>query len=185
MRMILLTFLTASLAFGQDAPPEAAAPQEPPAVQEPAAQEPAAKNEPEVAVALAVPSLVLTLLESRLEMNGSIPEAFLPNINEKTTSSLIISESEPKNLRFLARADVGLTPIHIAAARGDSALVQALLAAGSRRSPVTKGYQSLPAKLAIENKHFDVARLLLDAPPDAAAKFIFKGCPIGTLVVVD
>jgi lipoprotein-anchoring transpeptidase ErfK/SrfK len=86
---------------------------------------------------------------------------------EKTHNPLKVPPTLPKNLQTLLTEDTGITFLHIAAALGDTNLTQSLLQLGANRWSTTNKYKALPVELALENKNFETARCLLNAPPSA------------------
>jgi ankyrin repeat protein len=66
------------------------------------------------------------------------------------------------------KKDKGLTPLMLAGARGDTGLVEMLMAAGAKRSQNTQGWKRYPINFACETEHIAAAQLLLGRKPDSA-----------------
>ena len=111
------------------------------------------------------------LIEAIAAKNEKLCEALLedwpPCALEKTNAPLLLDNTHPKNLQNLGKDDTGITALHIAAANGNTKLVEALLQAGADRFPQTRRYKCLPVELALENNHFETARVLMRAPKEA------------------
>lgn len=62
--------------------------------------------------------------------------------------------------------DAGLTPLMLAAARGDTGMIRLLLAKGARRGAQTKDWHRYPIVFACDNARIPAAQLLLGRDPD-------------------
>ena len=66
--------------------------------------------------------------------------------------------------------DKGLTPLMLAASRGDVELLKLLLAKGARRGATTKAWKRYPIQFACDANQVAAAQLLLGRSPEEAAK---------------
>jgi hypothetical protein len=66
--------------------------------------------------------------------------------------------------------DKGLTPLMLAASRGDADLLKLLLAKGARRGATTKSWKRYPIQFACDANQVAAAQLLLGRSPEEAAK---------------
>ncbi|MDR1303817.1 MAG: ankyrin repeat domain-containing protein [Verrucomicrobiales bacterium] len=73
-----------------------------------------------------------------------------------------------KTLAYYLRKDSGVTPLMLAAGRGDLEMAKLLLARGAKKFRETKRHGSPAVYLACENRHLAVIRLLLGKSPDPA-----------------
>ena len=84
-------------------------------------EEPPDTTPPPIVAVAQAPSLIQAVAFGDFPTAIDILKNFPACANEKSTSPFALPESEPKNLRFLAKSDTALTPMHIAAARGADA----------------------------------------------------------------
>jgi ankyrin repeat protein len=64
------------------------------------------------------------------------------------------------------KKDEGLTPVMLAAARGDTVLLQQLLAAGAKRGTQTKEWHRYPVQFACDTTNITAAQILLGRKPE-------------------
>lgn len=104
--------------------------------------------------------LLLTLLEGGADPNQPFASPVKPEVLEKVDDA---------NFKKWLKRDTGLTPLMLAASRGDTATITLLLEKGARRGLQTKGWQRFPVVFACDGEHIPAARLLLqglNATPD-------------------
>jgi ankyrin repeat protein len=80
----------------------------------------------------------------------------------------VIERVDDESFRKWLRRDTGLTPLMLAAARGDTATISLLLESGARRGQQSRGWKRYPVVFACDAEHIPAAQLLLgrDFEPD-------------------
>ena len=96
------------------------------------------------------------LLRALLEAGADPNQPFLHPVRAELLARL---EGEPFK-KWLQR-DTGLTPLMLAASRGDTGMIKLLLDKGARRGQQTKSWQRYPVVFACDGGHVPAAKLLL------------------------
>ena len=102
-------------------------------------------------------AMLRTLLENGADPNLPFPSPAKPEVIEKV--------DDPLFKKWLQK-DSGLTPLMLAASRGDTAAISLLIEKGARRGSQTKGWKRYPVVFACEAEHVAAAALLLGRKPD-------------------
>ena len=113
-----------------------------------------AKNEP----------MVRLLLEGGCDPNHS----FVSPVKEE-----FLQRIEDESFQRWLKKDSGLTPLMIAAARGDTGMIKLLLEKGARRGLQTKSRKRFPVVFACDKEHIPAAQLLLGRNP-ALEKAVYR-----------
>jgi ankyrin repeat protein len=101
--------------------------------------------------------LMRALLEGGADPNQPFTHPVKPEVLERV--------DDPSFKKWLKR-DTGLTPLMLAAARGDTETISLLLEKGARRGLQTKGWKRFPVVFACDGEHIAAAKLLLGRKPN-------------------
>jgi len=101
-------------------------------------------------------ALLRVLLEGGCDPNVPIAHPVKPEVIERV---------DDDRFRKWLRRDSGLTPLMLAAARGDTATIALLLEKGARRGQQSRGWKRYPVVFACEAEHIAAAQLLLGRKP--------------------
>lgn len=105
------------------------------------------KNEP----------LMLALLQGGADAN----QPFYSPLKEE-----FLNRIEDESFKKWLKRDTGLTPLMLAASRGDTSMIKLLLANGAKRGAQSKSWQRYPVVFACEKENIPAAQLLLGRNPE-------------------
>lgn len=101
--------------------------------------------------------LLRALLENGADPNNPFASPVKPEVLEKVDNDIF---------KKWLKKDTGLTPLMLAAARGDTDTITLLLEKGAKRGSQTKGWKRYPVVFACDGEHIPAASLLLGRKPD-------------------
>lgn len=78
----------------------------------------------------------------------------------------VIESVDDERFKKWLRRDTGLTPLMLAASRGDTAMISLLLEKGARRGLQSRGWKRYPVVFACDGEHIAAAKLLLGRKPN-------------------
>jgi len=100
--------------------------------------------------------LLRTLLDNGCDPNQPFAHPVKPEVIESV---------DDERFKKWLRRDKGLTPLMLAASRGDTAMISLLMEKGARRGLQSRGWKRYPVVFACEGEHIAAAQLLLGRKP--------------------
>ena len=101
--------------------------------------------------------LLRVLLEGGCDPNQPFAHPVKPEVLEKV---------DDEAFRKWLKRDTGLTPLMLAASRGDTAAISLLIEKGARRGQQSRGWKRYPVVFACDAEHVAAAKLLLGRKPN-------------------
>ncbi len=100
------------------------------------------------------------LLHALLDGGADPNHAFLHPLRPEA-----LTRMDDGSFKKWLQRDTGLTPLMLAASRGDTGMIKLLLEKGARRGLQTKGWKRVPVVFACDGEHVPAAKLLLGRNP--------------------
>ena len=101
-----------------------------------------------------------TLLRTLLDGGADPNQPFLHPVRPE-----ILTLLEGESFKKWLQRDTGLTPLMLAASRGDTAMIKLLMEKGARRGQQSRSWKRYPVVFACDGEHVPAARLLLGRNP--------------------
>ncbi len=115
----------------------------------------------QTAFALAQAQRQIPIMEALLEAGGNPNEVFSAPVSKEFLGMI-----DNDYFKTWLQKDEQLSPMMLAASRGDVETLRLLMKFGGKRGNQTKGWKRYPVNFACENSHIPAAQLLLGQDPD-------------------
>ena len=100
------------------------------------------------------------LLRALIEGGADPNQSFISPVKED-----FLARVDDEGFKKWLRRDTGLTPLMLAASRGDTGMIKLLIEKGARRGQQSRGWKRYPVVFACDGEHIPAAQLLLGRNP--------------------